>query len=152
MPFYGEFLHLPGTLCLSIGVSQRGVGNDDGAAERTLAASPRHTFADLAIAIDEAFGRWELGDRRWFTLADGSRVGDVADAARRARQLVDYRRSRLHRLQGGERFSYTFDAGQRWHYDCVLIGSIDPSEMLADRPGHPVVYQSWSGAAGPPSR
>lgn len=142
MPFQGDLLHLPGTLCLSIGVSLReGPGRSlDHPPERTLAASPRHTFADLAIAIDEAFGRWELGERREFTLGDGTRVGEVIGAS--APRLVDYRRARLHRLEGGERFSYTFDCGDRWSHDCVLIGSIDPSEVLADRPGHPVVYQS----------
>ncbi len=142
-PLQGDLLHLPATLCLSIGVRLRlGDGpNCEHPPERRLAASPRHTFADLAIAIDEAFGRWELGHRREFALADGTRLGEVADDRKGSRRLVDYRRARLHRLQGGEPFTYTFESGERWLHECVLVGSIDPDEVLADRPGHPVAYQ-----------
>lgn len=140
MPFRGELLNLPATLCLSIGVTLR-PGDASSAShprERTLAASPRHTFADLAIAIDEAFSRWELGERRQFTLANGTRIGEVVSGRTGSHRLVDYRRARLHRLQGEERFSYTLHCGERWVHDCVLIGNIDPSEVLADQPGHPV--------------
>lgn len=142
MPFQGDLLHLPGTLCLSIGVTVHEAGGRslDVPLERTLAASPRHTFADLAIAIDEAFGRWELGHVREFTLGDGTRVGDAVDAKTGPRRLVDSRRTRLHRLRGGERFTYTVDVGERWLHECVLIGSIDPDEVLVERPGHPVCF------------
>ncbi len=138
----GALSHLPATLCLSIAVTLRkGGGGVEAPAERALAASPRHTFADLAIAIDEAFGRWELGHRRMFTLADGTRVGEVTDASPGARRMVDYRRARLHQLQGGERFTYAFlHSGDQWLHDCVLIGSIDPDDVLGDRPGHPVCF------------
>ncbi|MBW3573767.1 MAG: hypothetical protein KY450_02735 [Actinobacteria bacterium] len=144
MPFHGDLLHLPGTLCLSIGVTLTAGAStiDVKAAERTLAASPRHTFADLAMAIDEAFGRWELGDRRAFTLGDGTRVGEVAAGRPGSRRLVDYRHARLHRLRGEERFVYILDSGERLVHDCVLIGSIDPSDVLADRPGHPVCFSA----------
>lgn len=69
---------------------------------------PHHTFADLALAIDDAFGRWELGRRREFTFADGSQVGE-AGADRRRGEMLDYRRIRLQRLEGGERFGYRVD-------------------------------------------
>ncbi len=146
MPLQGDLLHLPATLCLSIGVRLRlgAARSFENPPERTLAASPRHTFADLAIAVDEAFGRWELGHRREFTLIDGTRLGEVVDEKKGSPRLVDYRRARLHRLRGGEPFTYTFEAGERWLHDCVLIGSIDPNEVLADRPGHPVAYQPGS--------
>ncbi len=109
--------------------------------ERVLIASPRHTFADLALAIDEAFGRWELARGREFCFEDGSRAGEAGDGARR-RGLVDDRRARLHRLREGEHFSYLADTGERWEHECLVVGWIDPDEVLLDRPSHPVVYQS----------
>lgn len=120
--------------------------------ERALVASPRHTFADLALAIDEAFGRWELGRLREFTLEDGTRVGDVTPREG-GRGVLDYRRVRLQRLEGGERFDYTVDDGRRWSHGCLLVGPIDADEVVPDRPGHPVVYQAVERApASVPSR
>lgn len=40
-----------------------------------LAASRSHTFAQLAIAIDDAFARWDRAHLHQFNLADGIRVG-----------------------------------------------------------------------------
>jgi hypothetical protein len=138
-----DHLRSPGTFCLSIGVTLRSRGDQLLAAppDRALVASPRHTFADLALAIDDAFGRWELGGRRVFVLADGTRIGEgMAD--RRRGELFDYRRVRLQHLEGGERFVYTMDDGETWTHECLLVGAIDPDEVVPDRPGHPVVYQS----------
>lgn len=109
--------------------------------ERVMIASPRHTFADLALAIDEAFARWELGRRREFSFSDGFRAGETADGRRR-RDLVDDRRARLYRLQVGERFAYLADAGERWGHECSVVGWIEPDEVLLDGPSHPVVYQA----------
>jgi hypothetical protein len=104
-------------------------------------ACPHHTFADLALAIDDAFGRWELGRRREFTFADGSRVGEAV-ADRRRGEMLDYRRVRLQRLEGGESFGYQVDDGETWTHECRLVGTIEPDEVAPDRPNHPVVYQS----------
>lgn len=112
----------------------------EAAPERALVASPWHTFADLALAIDDAFGRWELGSRRRFGLADGTEIGEVA--GRRRTGELDYRRTRLQRLDGSEPFTYTVDDGTRWRHRCVLAGAIDADDVVPDRPGHPVVYQS----------
>ena len=132
-------------LRLSIGVTLRSVSGQmlEPAPQRSLVASPRHTFADLALSIDEAFGRWELGHLREFSLEDGVRVGDVVDTAR-AGQRLDYRSVRLQRLRGGERFRYTFEFDDRWAHDCMLIGTIDPVDVLAEHAGHPIVYQSMA--------
>ncbi|HEV2809423.1 MAG TPA: hypothetical protein VGV93_03370 [Acidimicrobiales bacterium] len=131
------------TYSISVGVTLRSRGDCilEAPPERALVASPRHTFADLALAIDDAFGRWELGRRRTFTLGDGTRVGDVVDGGRDG-VVLDYRRIRLQRLQGGERFHYSVDDGERWTHECLLIGAIDPGEVVPDHPGHPVVYES----------
>lgn len=109
--------------------------------ERTLVASPWHTFADLALAIDEVFCCWEQGDLRELTLRDGTRVGDLADEGGQ-RHPLDYRRTRLQRLRHGEEFGYVVSAGERWVHKCVLMGALDSSEVLADRPGHPFAYQT----------
>lgn len=131
------------TYWISVGVTLRSRGDRilEVPPERALVASPRHTFADLALAIDDAFGRWELGRRRTFTLGDGTRVGDVVAEGRRG-VVLDYRRIRLQRLEGGEHFDYSVDDGERWTHECLLIGAIDPDEVVPDHPGHPVVYQS----------
>lgn len=134
----------PELRCLSIGVTLRscdGQATSGPRPERVMIASPRHTFADLALAIDDAFGRWELGRRREFRFADGSRAGEAGDGRRR-RDLVDDRRARLYRLQEGERFTYLADTGRRWGHECLVVGFIDPEEVLLDGPSHPVVYQA----------
>ena len=130
--------------CLSISVTLRSAtGPQDSVPlpERVLIASPRHTFADLALAIDEAFGRWELGRGREFCFEDGSRAGEVGDRARRP-DMVDDRRARLYGLREGERFFYLADTGERWEHECLVVGWIDPDEVLLDRPSHPVVFQA----------
>jgi hypothetical protein len=43
---------------------------------RVLIVGPRHTFADLAMAIDAAFARWDLSHLHMFELAGGRRVWD----------------------------------------------------------------------------
>lgn len=130
--------------------SQGEAGCSQPAPERTLVASSHHTFADLALAIDEVFGCLELGSLREFTLQDSSRISDLADGGR-SRRSFDYRRTRLQRLQGGEHFGYIFDAGDRWEHGCLLIGAIDLDEVLPDRPGHPVAYEAV-GRRTPPGR
>jgi hypothetical protein len=134
----------PELRCLSIGVTLRSCGDQvmpRPGPERVMIASPRHTFADLALAIDEAFGRWELGRRREFRFADGSRAGEAGDGRRRP-DLVDDRRARLYRLGEGERFTYVSDTGRRWGHECLVVGWIDPDEVLLDGQSHPVVYQA----------
>ncbi|MDP8954648.1 MAG: plasmid pRiA4b ORF-3 family protein [Actinomycetota bacterium] len=143
-PLQANRLPLPEMRCLSIGVTLRactGRALPLPRPERVLIASPRHTFADLALAIDEAFGRWELGSGREYSFEDGSRAGEAVDGSRR-RDLVDDRRARLYRLREGERFVYLADTGERWEHECVVVGWIDPDEVLLDGPSHPVVYQA----------
>lgn len=142
-PFAANRLRPSPMRCLSIGVKLRsGAGGlSTPPPERVLIASPRHTFADLALAIDEAFGRWELGRGREFCFEDGSRAGEAAEGTRR-RDLVDDRRARLYRLREGEHFAYVADTGARWEHDCLVVGWIDPDEVILDGPSHPVAYQA----------
>lgn len=135
-------LHHGGERRLCVGVTLRSVGDEvlDPPLGRSLLVAPRHTFADLALAIDEAFCRWDLGRRRMFVFPDGIRIGDFAESARTGR--LDYRRTRLQRLCGGERFGYAVVSPVPCIHECVLLGPVDPTELGADQPGHPVVYQS----------
>lgn len=58
---------------------------------RTMIVGPRHTFADLATAVDQAFARWDLSHLHLFQLPDGRLLGpaspewdqDVEDEASR---------------------------------------------------------------------
>jgi hypothetical protein len=47
-------------------------GEDAG---RILIVGPRHTFAQLADAINAAFARWDLPHLHEFELSDGRRIG-----------------------------------------------------------------------------
>ncbi|MGI8759438.1 MAG: IS1096 element passenger TnpR family protein [Acidimicrobiales bacterium] len=139
----GARVHPSGPLLMSIDVSLRSAGDRvlEPPPERSLIASYRHTFADLALAIDEAFGRWELGRLREFEFDDGTRVGDLGQR-NHGPGCLDYRRARLQRLRVGERFSYTFHSGDGWVHACTCAGPVDLDDVRADHPGHPVVYQS----------
>jgi hypothetical protein len=52
----------------------RGIGLDPQPG-RVLLVGPRHTFADLAEAVNAAFARWDLAHLHEFRLADGRRIG-----------------------------------------------------------------------------
>lgn len=137
-------LHTSGEPRLCIGVRLRSVGDEvvEPPLGRSLLVAPRHTFAELALAIDEAFCRWDIGRRRLFVLEDGTRVGDFVASGGESR--LDYRRTRLQRLYGGERFGYVVVSPVPCIHECTLLGPVDPAELGADQPGHPVVYQSSS--------
>ena len=145
----GGRVQVAGPLLVSIDVSLRSVGDRtfEPPPERSLVASYRHTFADLALAIDEAFGRWELGQLREFVFDDGTRVGDIGERTGGPDRL-DYRRARLQRLRVGERFGYTFRSDDGWVHDCTCAGPVDLDDVRADHPGHPVVYQSLRQSRG----
>ncbi|MDQ0958103.1 hypothetical protein QFZ66_001981 [Streptomyces sp. B4I13] len=44
---------------------------------RILAAARSHSFAQLAEAVDVAFGRWDLAHLHLCTLADGTRISPL---------------------------------------------------------------------------
>ncbi|MFF4940727.1 hypothetical protein [Micromonospora sp. NPDC000729] len=88
---------------------------------RVFAAHRRHTFAQLAEAIDVAFGRWDLAHLRMFVLPDGVDVswsvwrdGPAFPGTR------DGRSSRLDALTVGTAFAYVFDLGEDWTHLCTV--------------------------------
>ena len=119
---------------------------------RYLAALPGHTFADLAAAIDTAFGRWDLrrrppGRLRAFDLASGWHVRDRGDtpATGATAAVVDISHPLGDLLDAGAEFSYTFDVdGGCWRHDCVVTAEdTDPVEVLGGEPDRPVPYYGW---------
>jgi hypothetical protein len=112
---------------------------------RVFAAGRKHTFAELATAIDVSFGRWDLSHQWQFELqghiyvapTDPEWESDESD-----RILPET--SRLSRLTVGDVFVYQFDAGDPWLHICrVGETRIDPLEELGEHPPEPTAYDGW---------
>jgi hypothetical protein len=83
---------------------------------RIFMVGPRHSFADLAEAIDVAFARWDRSHLHVFELSEGRRVG-FADVDPEEHGWLDHNVLRVAReLSPGERFGYTFDLGDDWRH------------------------------------
>ena len=112
---------------------------------RILAAARSHSFAQLAEAIDLAFGRWDLSHLHMFTLTDGTGIsplawwdGDAPDG------MADGHVVTLNRLQAGEQFAYVFDMGDDWAHLCTVADQrIDPRQELGEAPPRPIPYWGW---------
>src|SRR5258708_1629369 len=71
---------------------------------RVFAAARSHTFAQLATAIDLAFGRWDLAPLHGFRLSDGTSIG-VPDPDWPGHEALDDDME-LSRVRAGEAFAY----------------------------------------------
>ncbi len=109
---------------------------------RVFLAGPGHTFANLAEAIEGAFGRWDAGHLHSFELADGRVLGpDPEDD-----EWLSEARVRLgDAVSPGEAFTYTFDLGDDWQHACTVLEElVDPLEAFDGRPPKlPVVADGW---------
>ncbi len=113
---------------------------------RIFAAARRHTFADLATAIDDAFARWDRAHLHEFHLADGTRLTTPygEEDEDELGPSLDDRQTRLSRLGPGEQFLYTFDLGDDWAHLCTVGPErIDPDEALGFEPDVPLAYWGW---------
>lgn len=111
---------------------------------RIFAAARPHTFADLAVAIDDAYARWDRAHLHEFRLVDDQRIGRPDDNGDESGAVLDDRRIRLSRLGPGERFLYVFDFGDAWHHLCTVGEQrIDPLEQLGIVPAKPLAYWGW---------
>lgn len=111
---------------------------------RLFAASPTHSFAQLATSIDDAFARWDRSHLHEFELADGTCIGLPDPDFDVDRPMVDDRRTKLSRLNPGEQFIYVFDLGDDWAHLCTVgESSIDPIETLGVIPDAPLPYFGW---------
>jgi hypothetical protein len=115
---------------------------------RLRAVGPRHTFRDLAEAIDVAFGRWDRSHLWEFTLADGRRIGEPDpddEPAEGEPELDDAGRLGVARtLEAGAEFRYLFDLGDHWVHRCAVVEErLDPSAVLGMVPDRPLPYAGW---------
>jgi len=111
---------------------------------RIFAAARSHTFAQLAVAIDDAFARWDRAHLHEFSLADGTRLTTPYMDWKELGPAIDDRQARLSRLGLGEQFVYVFDFGDDWSHLCT-VGSerVDPLETLGIIPNEPVPFFGW---------
>ncbi|UKA56689.1 hypothetical protein LFT45_22705 (plasmid) [Arthrobacter sp. FW305-BF8] len=119
---------------------------------RVFAVGPSHTFMDLAMAINDAFARWDRSHLSVFTLADGRVITDEDTGAGMAgsvrgpiRPPIDFAAAKVARMVGpGAEFQFTFDLGDAWMHRCV-VGEVkvDPLEVLGIRPDVPLPYWGW---------
>lgn len=111
---------------------------------RIFAAARSHTFEQLAVAIDDAFARWDRSHLHEFCLTDGRRVGDPHVADDDDGEVLDASRLTLGRLGLGEQFAYEFDFGDRWLHLCTVAPHrIDPTEELGIVPDVPCPFWGW---------
>jgi hypothetical protein len=112
---------------------------------RVFAAARKHTFAELATAIDVSFGRWNLAHPWQFELEGNVYVapGDPAWESGESDRLLP-ETSRLSRLATGDVFLYQFDASDPWLHVCrVGETRIDPLEEFGESPAEPTAYDGW---------
>jgi hypothetical protein len=118
---------------------------------RVLAAAKSQTFSALSEAIDDAFARWDKSHLHEFTLADGTRLSipdpdwdDLDPNNDEPEEVLDDRRTKLSRLNLGERSVYVFDLGDDWAHLCTVGDSlIDPLDELGIVPKLPLPYLGW---------
>jgi hypothetical protein len=110
---------------------------------RLFVVGPRHTFADLATAIDDAFARWDRAHLSMVTLSDGTTVAvpDEDDE----KPVIDARRALVSRhVKPGAVFRYLFDYGDSWVHRCEAgPGKVNPLEVLGIEPDVPMPYFGW---------
>jgi hypothetical protein len=111
---------------------------------RIFAAARSHTFAQLAVAIDDAFARWDRAHLHEFDLTDATRLTTPYDDWKELGPALDDRSTALSRLQLGEQFVYVFDFGDDWTHLCT-VGErrVDPLETLGVLPSRPLPYWGW---------
>ncbi|RKN59207.1 hypothetical protein D7193_08730 [Micromonospora costi] len=110
---------------------------------RVFAAHRSHTFAQLAEAIDLAFGRWDLAHLRMFVLPDGSQAS--WSAWRDGPAFPDTRDGRTTRLDVvpvGGAVAYVFDLGADWTHLC-RIRRATPDTPAAPPSERPCPYRGW---------
>ncbi len=112
---------------------------------RIFLVGPRHTFEQLASAIDVAFARWDISHLHSFELADGRLIGfpDDDDFGSGVTWLDHAKLKVAAEVRPGEAFDYVFDLGDNWLHRCTVAAEkIDPVEEFDDPPP-PVPVPIW---------
>jgi hypothetical protein len=113
-------------------------------AGRVMIASPTHTLAELAKAIDLAFARWDhshlhefrLGDEKRYMLGGSDFEPEVIDS-------TDVTLASLG-LDVGTSLEYVFDLGDDWRHRCEVQSiDVDPEEEYGTPPDTPVPIWGW---------
>ena len=105
--------------------------------------SPRHTFGDLAEAIDAAFARWDLAHLHGFELSDGRRIG-ILDPDYPNEWLDESALKVTKEVKPGDAFEYVFDFGDNWRHRCTVEPEkADPLKEYGATPSGPVSIWGW---------
>lgn len=119
----------------------------DPAPGRILICGPAHSFGQLADAINQSFGRWDVSHLHEFELADGRRIGFPSDDFAPELDWEDQSALKVVREIGpGDEFIFTFDFGDDWRHRCrVLAEKIDPRDEwgAGPLPRQPVAVWGW---------
>jgi hypothetical protein len=114
---------------------------------RNFLVSNHHTFRQLALAIDLAFGRWDLAHLHAFTLpGQERRLGFAFESDDGEEDDSRVRPGGI--LKRGDRFGYEFDYGDSWVHECS-VEAIRVSEREARGDGSlplpdlPLVTFGW---------
>jgi Plasmid pRiA4b ORF-3-like protein len=145
MPTTGQNLSMPTWLSIQVELVS-GHGSDLWPRPgRIFAAARTHTFGQLAVAIDDAFARWDRAHLHQFHLQDDQLVGTLDWANEfEEEKVLDESRVRLGRLKAGEQFVYEFDFGDSWLHLCTVgAHRIDPLETLGIVSERPLPYWGW---------
>ncbi|QIS09791.1 plasmid pRiA4b ORF-3 family protein [Nocardia arthritidis] len=111
---------------------------------RIFAAARRHTFEQLATAIDDAFARWDRHHLHEFQLDNDLRVAEPDLDFDEPGTVLDTRKTKLSQLIPGQQFVYIFDLGDCWTYLCTVGDErIDPLEAVGIEPSLPCPYWGW---------
>ncbi len=112
---------------------------------RDLLIRTSHTFAELATAIDQAFGRWDLSHLHEFLLADGRRIGRVDGDSGPSPEEFDETDLTLGAAgaRPDDAFEYLFDLGDSWDHDCTYLRAVDPQVEYGSRSSEIVPIFGW---------
>lgn len=116
----------------------------DPAPGRVFLVGPRHTFEQLARAINVGFARWDFSHLYDFELADGRVVG-FPDMDFGEDDVLDHAATKVvASVKPGERFGYRFDFGDEWIHECTVDPvKVDPVDAYGQVPVEPVPVFGW---------
>jgi hypothetical protein len=109
---------------------------------RVMLVGPRHTFGDLAGAINLAFARWDLSHLHEFRLSDGRRIGFADEEEPEVLEQTAFPVAST--VRAGDEFEFVFDFGDDWTHRCrVLASDVDPREEAGTTPRKPTPVWGW---------
>jgi hypothetical protein len=111
---------------------------------RVLLVHADHSFADLAEAIDGAFGRWDLTPLHQFEVEGRMLLSAEASTDDPEAEASDEVTVGEVGLRTGARFTYVFDLGEQWSHESLVeeVG-VDPFEAAGEEPDVPVPVYGW---------